>query len=119
MTEMTEKEMFKVMDDYHEELKGLHEKQNEEDKNHLKSLKKYISAYKIKKIIEYLQEDCGYFRLDGIVDKKKCFGTKEEVGYWFKYIYLDQTTGHSGDDFYGTFFIPIIKDLFLRVEYEC
>lgn len=44
-----------------------------------------------------------------IEDKTKVFGTKQEEGYWFKYVYITQTVGYCEDDYTGTIFIPLNK----------
>ncbi len=120
--DLTDKELFRVLDEYNDLCTQEAEKQEQQNKDALHDLRKFVSVYKAKQVAEYFFGEDGdgidWF-LEGLVGKTEIFGGKQEEGYWFKYVYLHQITGPLGDDFTGTIFIPIIDGLFLKATYSC
>jgi len=118
---MTQKEEQKIFNDYQDLC--IREAQKQEEKNNkvFKELQNIITKYKFKKIIEFL-EDINQYYLMKIVNKKDVFGEKQDEPYWFKYIYITQSCGYTGDDFSGTIFIPLGKEKdkckYLKFEYN-
>lgn len=113
-----DEEIKKGLDDCYDSI----EKENKEI---LGQVKKILTKYRYKKIIEFLdgdegdEEGCGEYTLHGIVGKDRIFGEKQKEHYWFKHIFITQSNGYSGDDYSGTIFIPLNKEKFLRFYYEC
>jgi hypothetical protein len=85
-----------------------------------KILKTKLSDRKFRELIKFCRDGKESWYIEGIVGQKDVYGKRqEEKECWFKYIYLQQTTGIIEDDFYGVFFIPINDKEFLKVSYSC
>ena len=72
-------------------------------------------------VIKELKEEgdmtsCEYV---GLCDPKHITGTRQSTLAFWKHEYIEQTTGHMGDDYYGHLYIPIGKsnDYYLHFSY--
>jgi hypothetical protein len=99
-------------------MTAYEEEITEKDNCYLDVVKKQLTKYKFKELINYLSDSCD-FKIEGIVRKNKVFGIKQTESVWFKYVYITQKCGCCEDDYYGTIFIPITNKHFLRFYYNC
>lgn len=62
--------------------------------------------------------DCegGY---DFIIVDKPCGDFQEENYDFIKHIYVDQSCGYCGDDYYGEVYIPLPNNKYLQFSYQC
>ena len=117
MTEIDDQKMFEAMKEYEEEMLRLDQEEAKKRNECLDQIKKLITEKQYEELIEFIQED-GYTHNFKLVNKKGVSGSKQEEEYWFKYIYITQSTGYAEDDFYGTIFIPIKRNLYLHFQYS-
>lgn len=115
---ITDDDCYKAMEEYEKFLCEENEKIDKNNSCILKEVENNLTPYKFKKLISYLEE-VDSFILKGLVCENEVFGTKDNVDYWFKYIFIRQSSGYIGDDYKGYLFIPVFKDKFLKVYYEC
>lgn len=80
---------------------------------------KIITVEKLERILKELKRDCIYAEFIGVVDTPNgCMQESELSG--FKYEYVDQKTGCSCDDYYGTICLPfgIFRKKYLKLSYS-
>ena len=115
---MDQEEVNEVLSGYDKAMAECYSKVEEKDSYYLSILKKILTPYKYKKLIEFMYED-GIVYISGFVRKHKVFGEKQYESYWFRHSYITQSSGYFGDDFSGTIFIPINEKHYLKFEFEC
>lgn len=78
-------------------------------------LKNILTDKQIGEILDFMIEDGG----GGIVEiTNKFTGHRQEEGYWFKYIYIDQHQQYE-DSFYGDIYIPLPNGKYFHFDYSC
>lgn len=68
--------------------------------------------------IDAEMEGTSYSILSIVANPKGNKQEAETTNPFFTYVYVDQTTGHSCDDYYGTMYFPI-DDKYIAVNYSC
>lgn len=79
-----------------------------------------LSDIEQKELKKFLMLDCQEVFNFQIVDENDIIGEKQlEENYWFKFIYLVQSCGYTGDDYSGIIWIPLKDGNFFRFSYVC
>lgn len=94
----------------------LEKEHAEKEKAAFKEIRKLVSAYKVRKLREYMSETA-YWNLK-IVDTPGADKPQDEP-YWFKQAYVSQSCGYSGDDYSGTIWIPLPNGKYLEYLFCC
>lgn len=105
-------------------MDALYEFQTEEAERQGKNRKEIFNTLRetlcddfIKDIYECIEECEGGFDFE-IVEKPK--GDSQEEYYRFiKHIWVDQSCGVCGDDYYGEVYIPLPDNKYLQFSYQC
>lgn len=98
------------------ESERIFKEQKENEKQVFKEIRKLVSAYKVRKLREYMSETA-FWDLQ-IVDTHGNVEPQEEE-YWFKKAYINQSCGYSGDDYSGTIWIPLPNGKYLQFMFCC
>jgi len=94
----------------------IFKQQKENEKTIFAEIRKLVSAYKLRKLREYMGE-VDYWDLKIVDDPGAVEPQKEE--YWFKKAYVSQSCGYSGDDYWGTIWIPLPNGKYLEYLFCC
>lgn len=94
----------------------LEKEQAENEKAVFKEIRKLVSAYKVRKLREYMSETA-YWNLK-IVDTHGAVKPQDEP-FWFKKAYVSQSCGYSGDDYSGIIWIPLPNGNYLEYSFSC
>jgi hypothetical protein len=108
-----DKEIFRKMRESEEQL---FKAQKENEKTVFAEIRKLVSAYKVRKLREYMDETT-YWGLKIVDDHGNVKSQKEE--YWFKKAYVSQSCGYTGDDYSGTIWIPLPNGKYLQFMFCC
>ena len=92
------------------------QKERAEKKAVFKEIRKLVSAYKVRKLREYMS-DMDYWNLK-IVDTHGAVKPQDEP-YWFRQAYVYQYCGYTGDDYCGTIWIPLPNGKYLQFPFCC
>ena len=105
-----------ILQEAREEADKFEKEQAENEKAAFKEIRKLVSAYKVRKLREYMS-DTAYWNLK-IVDTHGAVKPQDEP-YWFKQAYVFQYCGYSGDDYSGTIWIPLPNGKYLEFSFCC
>jgi len=94
----------------------LEKEHAEKEKAAFKEIRKLVSAYKVRKLREYMSETT-YWNLK-IVDTHGAVKPQDEP-FWFKQAYVSQSCGYTGDDYSGTVWIPLPNGKYLEYLFCC
>lgn len=105
-------------------MDAMNEYYTEEAERHAKNQKEIFDILKetlcddfIKDIYECVEEcDGGY---DFKIVDNPCGDFQEEGWDFIKHIYVDQSCGVCGDDYYGEVYIPLPENKYLQFSYQC
>lgn len=105
-----------ILQEIRKEGEKLKKEKAENEKAAFKEIRKLVSAYKVRKLIEYMGET-DYWNLK-IVDTHGAVKSQDEP-FWFKQAYVSQSCGYSGDDYSGTIWIPLPNGKYLEYSFCC
>lgn len=108
-----DKAMFQTMREADEKLE---KDKTENEKVAFKEIRKLVSAYKVRKLREYMSDT--HNEDLQIVDTHGAVKPQDEP-FWFKQAYVSQSCGYSGDDYSGTIWIPLSNGKYLKYWFCC
>ena len=113
---MTTNKKNEAMREAEEAMREAERAQQKNEKAVFKEIRKLVSAYKVRKLREYMS-DSHYWNLK-IVYFHGAVKPQDEP-YWFKKAYVSQSCGYIGDDYYGTIWIPLPNGNYLEYSFSC